>query len=954
MEKENFLHQLESAVINNEKKIFAKIIYDLPADVIISFTNKEFSRIIYISHQFSSHKVDRLCNFLENKGSFFLKNGLKGVDELNNFLLSKFYYSVCISLYETNKVNVILALMNNGSVCCKLADMGVDSTVNLETAVSLCVDARKFIPKTSSDYASVLMNEDNARQRLAEMGVDSTVNLETAINLYVDAKEIFPKTSPDYARTLVNEGTARQRLAEMGVDSTVNLETAVSLCVDARKFIPKTSSDYASVLMNEGTARQSLAEMGVDSTVNFETAINLYVDAKEIFPKTSSDYARVLMNEGNARQSLADRGVDSTVNLETAINLYVDAKEIFPKTSASYARALMNEGNIRQSLAEMGVDSTVNLETAINLYVDAKEIFPKTSASYASALVNEGAARQRLAEMGVDSTVNLETAINLYVDAKEIFPKTSPDYARTLVNEGTARQSLAEMDVDRKENNNRSKKLYLESIQILEKLGDGWSYSIALLKFYSLLKDNFYKTGDTKYLEEWKSNLGYIEEKIKDRDIRYKELLLARICEIRASLLEFDGKISDASFEYYEAYKLSKINFYKFMKEFCQARTDNKSFCKLVSDWEKEEKEGIFLDNYDYIVFECHLENALKSTINEEAELKLAVEKLKEIRDRTQIKIIKDRVSAYIHLLQALVDCFSKDSYKEAEENVIEGCRIFREYGDKQGQQVCNIFHNAIKNKRDPNAWQVIVRSSEFSSKFYSLLREYSERKRADLEFNRFGQIFEAVKQVDEGVKHVTEVSIRTENKLDKVQNTLEQIHFGFVEIKDQIEEGFNGTAQELSEIKGKVNNIEHDLNSLVQISDKVDRKEGECIRVFASQMLELMKKGDCEALKRFIEKIVENEASLEEIIKKGNNHIKEKEDAKSKLADFKKILRSLSENVVANLTANGIVKLKDVAVALTAEEIVKLLVPVLSMAVFGVPIPSKIVEILLAARKNL
>ena len=142
MEKENFLHQLESAVTNNEKKIFAEIIYDLPADVIISFTNEEFSRIIYRSHQFSSHKVDRLCNFLENKGSFFLKNGLKGVDELNNFLLSKFYSSVCISLYETNKVNVILALMNNGAVCCKLADMGVDSTVNLETAVSLCVDAR--------------------------------------------------------------------------------------------------------------------------------------------------------------------------------------------------------------------------------------------------------------------------------------------------------------------------------------------------------------------------------------------------------------------------------------------------------------------------------------------------------------------------------------------------------------------------------------------------------------------------------------------------------------------------------------------------------------------------------------------------------------------------------------------------------------------------------------------
>src|SRR5665647_1015813 len=234
--------------------------------------------------------------------------------------------------------------------------------------------------------------------------------------------------------------------------------------------------------------------------------------------------------------------------------------------------------------------------------------------------------------------------------------------------------------------------------------------------------------------------------------------MLARICEIRASLLEVDGKISDASFEYYEAYKLSKIIFYKFMKEFCQARTDNKSFCKLASDWKKEEKEGIFLDNYDYIVFECHLENALKSTVDEEEELKLAVEKLKEIRDRTQIKIIKDRVSANIYLLQALVDCFNKDSYKEAAENVKQGCSVFLECGDKQGQQMCEVFHNAIVKRRDPNAWQDIIRRREFSSNFYSLLCEYSDRKRADLEFYRHGQILEEVKQVKEEVKHITEV----------------------------------------------------------------------------------------------------------------------------------------------------------------------------------------------------
>ena len=90
MDKEAVLHQLESSTAKNDKKLFAKIISDLPADLIVGFTKEEFLLIIYTSQQFSSQKMDRLCNFLELNGSFFLKNALKGIDELNNYLLSKF------------------------------------------------------------------------------------------------------------------------------------------------------------------------------------------------------------------------------------------------------------------------------------------------------------------------------------------------------------------------------------------------------------------------------------------------------------------------------------------------------------------------------------------------------------------------------------------------------------------------------------------------------------------------------------------------------------------------------------------------------------------------------------------------------------------------------------------------------------------------------------------------
>ncbi|MHB8100971.1 MAG: hypothetical protein ACYDEF_02055 [Methanosarcina sp.] len=942
MDKEAFLHQLESSIANNDKKLFAKTIFDLPADVIVGFTKEEFSQTISISHQFSSQKMDRLFNFLEVKGLFFLKNALKGINEINNFLLSKFYYSLCISLYETNTEKVKRVLVNNAVVCDKLAEMGIDSRENIETAVSLYSDAREIFSKTSADYAIVLMNEGSARQTLADMGINSRENIETAVSLYSDAREIFPKTSVDYAFTLVNESEARSKLAEMGIDSREHLETAVSLCGDARKILPKKSADYAGALGNEGNARSKLAGMGIDSRENIETAVSLYGDAREIYPKTSVDYALMLGNEGIARSKLAEMGIDSRKNLETAVSLYGDARKILPKKSISYARALESEGNARSNLADMGIDSRKNLETAVRFYDDAEEIVPKTSLDYALTLVNKGTARQTLADMGIDSRENLETAVRLYGDARKILPKKSISYARTLGNEGNAASKLAGMNVDSQKNFNGSKKLYLKSISILEKLGEGWSYSIALLNLNSLLKNNFYKTGDKKHLEEWERNLGDIEEKIRDRDIRYKELVMARIHEIRASLLEFDGKsgINKASREYNKAYELSKDPFYKFMDEFCQARSDNKSFCELVSDWKEVDKEGIFLDYYDYTIFECHLKNTLKNTIDEKDELRFAVEKLTEIRDRTQIKIVKDRVSAYVFLMNSLDFCFEQESYKDAAENVRKACKIFHEFDDKQGCEMCECFHEALLENQNPESWRKVVQkiflSGEFSSNFYRLLCNYSDRKRTNILQVLPLQILEKASIIEE--------------KVDNIQKILDQINSECVSIKDQIEKGFDGTAAELRQIKEKIDNIVQDLDNLVRISNDVGGKEGECVREFALKMLELVKKRDYEALKRFSEKIVQNSSSITEIIEAAEIPKEKKEEAKSKLSNLKNLPRILKEKA----KSFSVDVTKDVIVSLTAGEIITLLTPVLSTAAFGVPIPSQIVAMLFAAIKNL
>jgi len=1178
MDKEAFLHQLESSVAKNDKKLFAKTIYELPADVIVGFTKEEFSRIIYISHQFSSQKMDRLCNSLEIKGSSFLKNALKGINEINSCVLSKFYYSLFISLYETNYEKIKCALGNNAAACFKLSEMGIDRRENLETSIRLYDNLREMLPKNSAYYASILINEYSAIQKLDEMGIDNREILEIAINLYRDASEkfskksenyacmlmkegntrlklaemeidnrenletaiclysnirnIFPKKSEYYSCTLINESSARLKLAEIDVNSRENLETSIHLCVNARETFlktneeygyilisessarlklaeidvnsrenletsvrlcsnareifpkkstyytsalikefyarlklaemcidskenleisiclcgtaqnifsktsedyaqcleaecvarlklaelgvnsrensettihlcdnaketfPKNSAYYASMLASEGNARKMLAEIGIDSRKNLETAIHLYSVSREIFPKENEGYvvglineadaktrlayigvdskenleaavhlyseakrnhpsrnviyALILLNEGVTKAKLADTGVNRRENLEAAIDLYNEAKSIFSKKSINYGCTLMNEISVRYSLAEIDIDSKENLETAIYLSTEAKKLLPKTSADYARTLVGESIIRQKLADMNMESKKNLEIAVFLYDEAKRIFPKKSVDYAQALMNEGSTRAKLAERNIDSKRNLDIAKELYFESISVLEGSDNAWTYYQVLLNLGLLLKINFYTTGQKIYLEDWERNLGNIEEKITDRDIIYKELLMARIHEIRANLLEFEGRlgINRASREYDKAYELSKYPFYKFMDEFCQARIDTISFCQLVFNWKKIEKEYIFLDYYDYAVFECHLENALESTINEEDELKLAVEKLKEIRGRTQIKIIKDRVSAYIHLLQALIDCFNNDSYKEAAENVKEGCKIFREYGDKQGQQMCEIFHNAVLKRENPDAWQEIIRNREFSSNFYSLLCEYSDRKRANLEYYRFGQTHEIMGAVSKDVKQIKEISMRTENKIDELQN---QIRSGFTEIKDKIEEGFEGTAAELRQIKRKIDNIEQDLDNLVWISNDVSGKEGEYIREFASQMLELMKNGDYEALKRFSEKIVQNSSSIEEIIEAAKIPEKEKAEAKSKLADLEKIpgiLKEKMKSFSADVT-------KDVIVTLTAEKIVTLLTPVLSTAAFGVPVPSKVVEMLLEAMKG-
>jgi hypothetical protein len=352
------------------------------------------------------------------------------------------------------------------------------------------------------------------------------------------------------------------------------------------------------------------------------------------------------------------------------------------------------------------------------------------------------------------------------------------------MNEGTAILILDDMGNESINNREIAKNLYKKCISILDNLGDGYSYSLALLKLNYLLKENFYKTGDKKYLEECENELGGIEEKIKNRSIVYENSIREKIHQTRAGLFELKGSgagILKASREYNKAFELSNDHFYEFMDEFCQTRIINPpNFCNLVLHWKGVEKEGIFLDHYDYAVFECHLENAVTSAINnnklnEKKELNFALDMLKEIKSRTYVKVIIDKVSAHINLLQAVTDCFTENLYEEAAKDIEKSYDIFSSCGDEQGEHMCEIFYNAVVRNRDPNAWYEIIRNREFSSNFYYLLCELSDRKRAKLESDRFDQIPIIV------------------NKIDEVKNDMkdikEKINYVFVYLRPGIKE---------------------------------------------------------------------------------------------------------------------------------------------------------------------
>jgi len=189
------LRKLEASVISNNKKAFIDIIFDFTTDDILALTEDEFNRITDISHQIKLEDVGEFFSYLGSEGIFHLKNALSGSNELNNLLISRFYLSLFLCMFQEHNEKFASAIANYGTVCTLLSGIGVNTQQNLKRAIKLYQAAQEIFAKDSADYARTIINEGNAWQNLADRGIDTQQNLKEAIKLYQAAQEIFAKDS---------------------------------------------------------------------------------------------------------------------------------------------------------------------------------------------------------------------------------------------------------------------------------------------------------------------------------------------------------------------------------------------------------------------------------------------------------------------------------------------------------------------------------------------------------------------------------------------------------------------------------------------------------------------------------------------------------------------------------------------------------------------------------------
>jgi hypothetical protein len=946
------ISKLKDSVNKRDRIAFIDIIHDFSDDDIIRLTEQDFEEIVRCCSKIKLAGIEEFLIFLFYEGVRALKNSEKDFMK-ENTIIGRFYFSIFLNLILKSDINFAGATMNLGIVHLYLGELGIEPEKNLKKSIELQKEAKKMFPKNSMDYGNINVNQGIAHIRLAELGIEPEKNLRESIKLQKEAKNIFPKNSLDYGRATMSKGTAHLdlaelgngpeknleeskklqqqarkifpknikgyghattnlglthlRLAELGINPERNLVESIKLQQEARKIYPKNSLDYATATMNQGFAHGCLAEFGNEPEKNLVESIKLQQEARKIYPKNSLDYATATMNQGNDQRCLAALGIEPEKNLENSKKLQQEARKIFPENSSKYAYATMNLGTVHLWLAELGIEPEKNLEESIKLQQEAGKIFPKNVPDYGRATTNQGVAYLRLAELGIEPEKNLEESIKLQQEAGKIFPKNSPDYGRAIINQGSAHAGLAVLEIEPDKNFKIAEELYENSKKIFLETRDGWKYPIAVINNCELYRYLFWKTGDKILLQNARNSLEEAKKNIEQWDVIGKDKILGMLCTVEADIYELEEMYYDAGMKYRDAYKFTKNDYYMFMYEFCGAKSskDKSSFCKLINQWKKVDKRGIFLDFYDYAVFECILEEAVENEALRFFEITAAKSKLDEIYARTHIHHIKTRVGACIDILNAYLNYFPEKETNRNEGKAIEcitnACRAFKIQGNKPEIDLCNMFSKAIKNKDSQDVWIDLIKN-HLSNNLSKLIGEAA--------------INEATKLKEDGIK----------KDLFKIKTGVKEIKINIEELKSGVRTGFAEIDKDIESISmdnevlrnlliGYANKTQGLLLKLLDESKNCESKTQELMKDFSEEIVKKLDERDDIWLEKLKNELIKKESEIEKKLSSAPPEIRSKwhqwiDNIKNKMEkEVKEIVRGLPREAVIIVSTEKILE---------------------------------------------
>ena len=619
--------------------------------------------------------------------------------------------------------------------------------------------------------------------------------------------------------------------------------------------------NVSGAILNLGIAHKMLAELGIDSEKNILQSIILFQKTVEIFPEKSTFSAMVMANMGHAHLKLMELGIDQIKNIEKCIKLQQKARNIFPKKSTYYGESNRILGRAYQKLAELGIDPVKNIGQTIKLQQKARKLFSRNRLEYAQTTMNLGSAYALLTKIGVDPIKNIEKSIKLQQEAINIFPKNNLNYARSTFNFGNAHLMLIELGIEHEKNFKIAEDLYEISKNYFLDIKDGWGYSSLIINNYILYRTYFWLNGDKNLLEKASNSLKDAKNNIEKWEVVGKNEILGSLCATDADLFELNEDYYNAGMKYRDAYRLTGYIYYKFMDEFCEAKSskEERPFYQLLEKWDiqhtetwkKYDAEGILLDFYDYAVFECHLEDAVDNEALRFYEINEAKNKLDEIFSRTQIQHIKTRVEGCIDILNAYLEYFPEKNKKRNEEkvkeNISSACRIFKSQGYQHEIKLCNMFIEVIKNKDKQEVWLELIKNnlSNNLSKLIGeaaiteLIKSQTERKSID---GLKSHEDELISRVDKFQEQILTISKETKADIEEIKVTSKLIEMKTDKIIEYIQKIETSCNQIIYDIeKGGVKLKNEEKEELKTLAGDLMKANQEQLTNFKNEFIKLL-----------------------------------------------------------------------------------------------------------------